>query len=100
MTPRTQASSEATERGSVQRMISWTCVMGSAYSSSPSEKTTSWRVDSVDMGGPLKSGRGDGCPGSIGHPRDDLRVSRPGRTGRLPEGLAPPEFPPDPCHTP
>src|SRR3954451_5985101 len=43
MTPRTLGSDEATDRGSVNRMISWTWVMGSAYSSSPSEKTTSWR---------------------------------------------------------
>src|ERR1700712_2325001 len=43
MTPRTLGSDDDTVRGSVKRMISWTCVMGSAYSSSPREKTTSWR---------------------------------------------------------
>ena len=41
MTPRIHGTSEATERGSVKRMISCTVPMGSAYSSLPSEKTTS-----------------------------------------------------------
>ena len=41
MTPRIQAASEATARGSVKRMISWTEAIGSAYSSPPSENTTS-----------------------------------------------------------
>src|SRR4051795_1228330 len=47
ITPRIQGTSEATERGSVKRMISCTAPMGSAYSSLPSEKTTScWEVKS------------------------------------------------------
>jgi len=41
MTPRIHGTSDATERGSLNRMISWTAPMGSAYSSLPSEKTTS-----------------------------------------------------------
>src|SRR3954468_6355449 len=44
ITPRTQPASAPTERGSVYRMISWTWRIGSAYSSLPSVKTTSWRV--------------------------------------------------------
>ena len=45
MTPRIQAASDATERGSVKRMISCTAPIGSAYSSPPSENTTScWEV--------------------------------------------------------
>ena len=42
MTPRIHGTSDATERGSVKRMTSCTAPMGSAYSSLPSEKTTSW----------------------------------------------------------
>ena len=45
MTPRIHGTSEATERGSVKRMISWTAPIGRAYSSLPSENTTScWEV--------------------------------------------------------
>ncbi len=41
ITPRIQGTSDATERGSLKRMISCTAPIGSAYSSLPSEKTTS-----------------------------------------------------------
>jgi hypothetical protein len=58
ITPRIQATSEATERGSVKRMISWTAAMGSAYSSLPSEKTTSCCEEDSD-----KSPRGNRQPG-------------------------------------
>ena len=45
MTPRIHGTSEATERGSVKRMISWTDPIGRAYSSLPIENTTScWEV--------------------------------------------------------
>src|SRR3954470_19272174 len=47
MTPWIHGASEAIERGSVKRMISCTAPMGRAYSSLPSEKTTScWEVKS------------------------------------------------------
>src|SRR3954451_1591968 len=64
ITPRIHGTSEATERGSVKRMISWTAPMGSAYSSEPSEKTTScWEVVSdmsfTQIGGSAK--RLSGC---------------------------------------
>src|SRR3954447_18854360 len=49
MTPRIHGTSEATERGSVKRMISWTAPIGSAYSSEPSENTTSCREVVSDM---------------------------------------------------
>ena len=41
MTPRIHGTSDVTVRGSVNRMISWTAPIGSAYSSLPSENTTS-----------------------------------------------------------
>src|SRR4051812_28342595 len=45
ITPRIHGTSEATERGSVKRMISCTEAIGRAYSSEPIEKTTScWEV--------------------------------------------------------
>src|SRR3954468_1185061 len=65
-------------------MISWTCVMGSAYSSSPREKTTSCLVVSLDM----RSGLLNGCLRLIG--REAARrecefrgslVPRPGGSG-------------------
>src|SRR4051812_10048403 len=49
ITPWIHGTSEAIERGSVKRMISCTAPMGRAYSSVPSEKTTSCCEVKSDM---------------------------------------------------
>ncbi len=67
MTPRTHGTSETTERGSVKRMISWTVEMGSAYSSLPSEKTTScWVDEDATVSDMFRSASGTGVTAPFG----------------------------------
>src|SRR3954464_11758775 len=74
MTPRIQCASEATKRGSVKRMISCTAPIGRAYSSFPSEKTTScWEVIS-DMSLPHRPSR-RGALGVRGKAHDEARAA-------------------------
>src|SRR4051794_10276692 len=77
ITPWIHGWSEATERGSVKRMISCTAPMGSAYSSPPSEKTTSWWEVKSDMSLRTSAERPRFLSGSVrrGEAHDEARAA-------------------------